>query len=103
MVIYSWSKFGEFLSEFGVFFLKYPRWSEFGEFLSEFNVFLSFGSLWGKCFPKYFSKSTEGLSNIEVSELIRLSRLSRGSPGSCGSGVSKRAPDPTFHTRRGSG
>ena len=40
MVIYSWSKFGEFLSEFGVF-LKYPRWSEFGEFLSEFGEFLS--------------------------------------------------------------
>ena len=65
--------------------------------------FLSFGSVLGSRFPNDFSKTTEGLLNIEVSERIPGSRLSRGSRGFPGSGGSKRAPDPTFHTRRGSG
>ena len=45
-------------------------------------------------------KSMERLSKIDVSELIR---QSSGSRGSSGSGGSKRAPEPTFHTRRGLG
>ena len=74
-----------------------PRKNSLGAsrcFVDTGSDFLSCGSLLGFCFPNYFSKSTEGLSNIEVSE------LSRGFPGSRGSGGSKRAPDPPFHSRR---
>ena len=45
-------------------------------------------------------KSMEGLSKIEVSEF---SAGSAGSTGSRQSGGSKRALDPSFHTRRGPG
>ena len=40
--------------------------------------FLRFGTALGKSFPNYFSKSTEGLSNIDVSEFT--SRIYRIQP-----------------------
>ena len=54
----------------------------------------------GGALPTFWLKVREGLSKMKVSEFSRLSRLSRLSRGS---GGSRRASDPTFHTRRGSG
>ena len=64
------------------------------------TTFWVIGPLLGNPFPKMLLKSTEGLSIIDVSEF---SRLFRGSRLSRGNAVAKRAPEPTFHTRRGSG
>ena len=68
--------------------------------LTRETTFWVIGPLLGNPFPKILSKSTEGLSKIDVSEFIP------GFPGFRGfrqSGVAKRAPEPTFKARRGSG
>ena len=53
------------------FVLSDSRTNSFGagrRFVYTGSDFLRSGSFWGFCFPRQFSKSTEGFSNIEVSE-----------------------------------
>ena len=57
-------------------------------------------AIWGRALPTFWQFLMEGCSKMKVSEC---SRGSPGSRGSRGSGGSRRAPEPTFHTRRGSG
>ena len=56
----------------------------------------------GPIFRGNVPKVMEGCSKISLPSFSSGSSGSTGSPGSRGNGVSKRAPDPTFHMRRGS-